>query len=129
MLLSEEKFKEIATEIACGNSVASKDFECFMQDYKCKEIEGIIARYGLENSEREQELNNAIIEYEYLENEGVYFRDFSECFVDSEGNKFEPCKDVELAFAEYVLFYKNVMDGINWNDNSKNIASEILRKK
>lgn len=129
MLLSEKKFKEIAMEIASGNSVASQDFEYFMQDYKCKEIKDIIRKYDLENSEREQELNNAIIEYEYLEGEGLYFSDFECCFLDSNGNIFEPCEDVKLAFAEYVLFYKKVLDGISWNDNSINIASEILRKK
>ena len=126
MFLSDSEFEEIAKQVALGNEIAGNQMGLFLRDVETKNTLKIVNKYNL-NEKQLDDFDNAILQYDYLSNEGVYFKSFDYCFVDEEGNKIEVEDKTMCAFAEYVIMCHKIYVEL-WEDNAVKVAEEILKR-
>ena len=126
MFLSDSEFEEIAKQVSLGNAIAGNQMDLFLRDLETKNTLKIVNKYNL-NEKQLNDFDNAILQYDYLSNEGVYFKSFDCCFVDKEYNKIEVDDKTMCAFAEYVIMCHKIYVEL-WEDNAVKVAEEILKR-
>jgi hypothetical protein len=124
LFLSEKEYTEIAKEIANGKSVITKNLELFLMDSETKGLQEICKE--LNESEKKQ-FEMAFSQYEYLDNDGVYFKSFDSCFVDENENDFIPTKNVIVALAKSIVLRNKVYEQI-WDNGALKVAEKILKE-
>ena len=126
MFLSDSEFEEIAKQVSLGNAIAGNQMDLFLRDLETKNTLKIVNKYNL-NEKQLNDFDNAILQYDYLSNEGVYFKSFDCCFVDEEYNKIEVDDKTMCAYAEYVIMCHKIYVEL-WEDNAVKVAEEILKR-
>ena len=79
------------------------------------------------NSEQKEKFENAILEYDYLQNEGVILRTREELITSCYGEEYVN-KELKKALAEYIIELNKIYYGnqLLWNDNSVELSKTIL---